>query len=237
MPAGAFYLWTLRYGDIAEASEFMQRKTIPLIGAMLAALAAIALAALVVWHQMSGGGGGARSNGEAVVAPGIEMGGAFELTGRSGEPVTDQAFHGQFMLIYFGYTSCPDICPTELSSMAAALDILDESNSAASQKVTPVFITIDPERDTVEIVEEYAAAFHPRMVGLTGDAETIDAVARKYRVFYSKGTLDEDGFYLMNHSGYVYLMGPDGEFVTMFTGGTDPANIAEALNRYVSEAL
>lgn len=215
----------------------MQRKTIPLIGAMLAALAAIALAALVVWHQMSGSGGTARSNGEAVVAPGIEMGGAFTLTDQTGAQVTDEAYRGQFMLMYFGYTSCPDICPTELSSMAAALDILEEGNAAASEKITPVFVTIDPERDTVELIAEYAAAFHPRMVGLTGPLTDIDAMARKYRVFYSKGTMDEDGFYLMNHSGYVYLMGPDGSFVTMFQGGTNPADIAEALNRYVAETL
>lgn len=215
----------------------MHRKTIPLIGAMLAALAAIGLAALVAWSQLSGGGSGARSGapgkGEAVVAPGIDMGGPFELTDHTGRTVTEADFEGRFMLVYFGYSSCPDVCPTELSSMAAALDIVAETNAAAAKKVTPVFVTIDPARDTPEVLRDYAPAFHPRLIGLTGSPEAIDQAAKEYRVYYGKGQTIDDGFYLMNHSGYVYFMGPDGNFVTMFHGGTDPQVIAGAILRYI----
>lgn len=213
----------------------MQRKTLPLIGAMLAALAAIGLAALVVWNQLSGGSDDvARGDGEAVVAPGLSVGGEFELVNQDGETVTEDTYAGQFMLVYFGYSSCPDVCPTELSGMATAIDILAERDPAAAEKVTPVFITIDPARDTVDVLKDYAPAFHPRMVGLTGSAEDIEAIARKYRVYYAKGQQIDEEFYLMNHSGYVYLMGPDGAFVTMFHGGTDPDSIAKALQRYVT---
>ncbi len=215
----------------------MQRKTIPLIGAMLAALAAIGLAALVVWNQLSGSSDGvARGDGEALVAPGLEVGGAFELTNHKGETVTQDTFQGQFLLVYFGYSSCPDVCPTELSSMAAAIDILAERDAAAAEKVTPVLITIDPARDTVDVLKDYAPAFHPRLVGLTGSDEAIEAVARKFRVYYGRGQQIDDEFYLMNHSGYVYLMGPGGGFVTMFNGGTAPESIANALQRYVAAA-
>ncbi|MDW3205697.1 MAG: SCO family protein [Alphaproteobacteria bacterium] len=215
----------------------MQRKTIPLIGAMLAALAAIGLAALVVWNQLSGSSDrAARGDGEAVVAPGLEVGGDFELVNHKGETVTQNTFEGGFMLVYFGYSSCPDVCPTELSSMAAAIDILAERDAEAAQQITPVLITIDPARDTVEVLKDYAPAFHPRLVGLTGSDEEIDKIARKYRVYYARGQQIDDEFYLMNHSGYVYLMGPDGDFITMFHGGTDPESIANALQRYVAAA-
>lgn len=213
----------------------MPRKTIPLIGAMLAALAAIALAALVVWHQFTGQTAGREGRGiEAVMAPGIDMGGPFTLIDGSGRTVTLADFAGSYPLIYFGFTSCPDICPTELSTMAAAIDILAEGNQSAAEDIVPVFITIDPERDTPDVVGAYADAFHPRMVGLTGSAEAVDEAARAFRIFYSKGAVDEDGFYLMNHSGFVYLMGPDGEFLTMFNGGSDPQAMSDALASYVS---
>lgn len=213
----------------------MPRKTLPLIGALLAALAAIAMTAVVAWNQFTG-----RTTGEepqrsieAVMAPGLEMGGPFELVSGSGDATTLDDFSGSFALIYFGYASCPDICPTELSTMAVAIDILAERDATAADAVTPVFITIDPERDTQEVVGDYANAFHPRMVGLTGSSEAVDEAAKAFRVFYSRGPEDEYGFYLMNHSGFVYVMGPDGEFVTMFNGGSDPQAMADALATYV----
>lgn len=214
-------------------------RNLPVIGALLASLAAIGIAALIAWNhlnQATVGAGNPRSNGEAIVAPGLSLGGPFDLKNASGDRVTEAAFAGSHMLVYFGFTHCPDICPTELGSMAAAIDILGDRNAAMAESVVPIFITIDPQRDTPEIVGEYAAAFHPRMVGLTGDAAAIDAIARSYRVFYSRGqTLDED-FYLMNHSGFVYLVGPENEFITMFHGGTAPDDIANALERYVLQA-
>lgn len=215
----------------------MQNKTLPLIGALLAALAAIGIAALVAWHQLSGGATGVtRGDGEAVVAPGVSIGGSFSLINSEGEMVTDQDFRGTYTLIYFGYTFCPDVCPTELSSMAAALDILSQTDPGAEQQVTPVFVTIDPVRDTQEVVGSYAAAFYPRMVGLTGSEAQVDEAARKFRVFYSKGEDEGDGFYLMNHSSFTYLIGPDGSFLTMINGGTSPDSIANVLRRYIGGA-
>lgn len=214
----------------------MQRRTLPLIGAMLAALAAIGLAAVIVWTQIVGGAGDAatRNPAEVVVAPGLQVGGDFALINHAGERVTESDFRGSYMLVYFGYASCPDVCPTELARMAAAVDMLAGEAPAAAAQVVPVFVTVDPARDTQAVLEDYVAAFHPRMVGLTGSDAAINDIARDYRVYYAKGeTVDED-FYLMNHSSYIYLMGPEGDFVTMFKGGAAAEDIAAALRRYIT---
>lgn len=215
----------------------ISRRSFPLIGAMLAALAAIAVAAFLFWHQIIGNGGpDAAATGEVVVAPGVTMGGPFALTEHTGRAVTDAAYAGKFMLIYFGFTFCPDICPTELNAMAVAVDLLGEEDAAMAEAVTPIFITVDPARDTVEVVAEYVSAFHPRMVGLTGSESDIAELAREYRVYFSKNPPDEDGDYLVDHTSYVYLMGPDGGFVTLFKGGTAPENLANGIRRYVGSA-
>lgn len=214
----------------------MFRRNLPVIGAMLASLAAIGVAALIAWNQLnqaSAGISGARTNGEAVIAPGISLGGPFALQNHAGQTVTEADFAGQFMLLHFGFTNCPDVCPTELGNMAAAIDILGDRNPAFAEAVVPIFITIDPARDTQDIVGDYASAFHPRMIGLTGPPEAIDAVAKHYRVYYSQGKPSEDGFYLMNHTSFVYLVGPENEFVSMFHSGTAADDIADALERYV----
>lgn len=213
----------------------MTRRSLPLIAVMLATLAAIGLAALVAWNQLSGTSGAtARGPGEAVVAPGLAVGGSFHLTDHTGKPVTEADFAGQYMLIYFGYTACPDVCPTELSSIAAGIDILAEESPELAAQVVPVFITIDPARDTQAVMADYAAAFHPRMVGLTGTQAEIDEAAKKYRVYFAKGEVVSEDFYLMNHSSYIYFMGPQGEFITMFKGGVAPDVMAEAMGRYMS---
>lgn len=210
----------------------MQRPSAPIIGAMLAALAAIGLAAFVAYIQLDGPPD-ARRGGEAQVASGIEIGGPFELTSGSGETVTAADFRGQFMLVFFGYTFCPDVCPTELSNLAVTMDTLP---AAVADSVVPVFITVDPERDTPETVGDYVDAFHPAMVGLTGSKQAIDAVAKAYRVYYAKSGDTESDSYLMDHSSYVYLIGPDGDFVTMFQPNTDPEDMAEAIQRYAERA-
>jgi protein SCO1/2 len=214
----------------------MQRRTLPLIGAMLAALAAIGLAAVIVWTQIAANTGdrAARNPAEVVVAPGLQVGGDFALVNQAGETVTESDFRGRYMLVYFGYASCPDVCPTELASMAAAVDILAESAPDAAAQVTPVFVTVDPARDTQAVLEDYVAAFHPRMVGLTGSEAAISDIARDYRVYYAKGERVDDAFYLVNHSSYIYLMGPDGDFITMFRGGSAPQALADAMRRYIT---
>lgn len=158
------------------------------------------------------------------------VGGPFTLTDHNGKRVTDQDFRGKNMLIFFGFTFCPDVCPSELQVMSAALDELGPSGD----KIQPVFITIDPERDTPEAMKIYMSNFHPRLVGLTGSPEDIAAVAKAYRVYYAKakGTEDKPD-YLMDHSTILYLMGPDGKFVKHFTYGTDAKALAEGLRQSI----
>src|SRR3954470_5482929 len=129
------------------------------------------------------------------------IGGPFALTDQNGRPRTDADFRGRLMLVYFGFTYCPDICPTDLQQMGLALDRL----GAAGDMVQPVFITLDPERDTPEHLKEYMPLFHPRFVGLTGDAEAIQAAARAYRVYYKKVELENKSDYTVDHSAFVYL--------------------------------
>jgi protein SCO1/2 len=170
------------------------------------------------------------------IARGIAMtgtplvGGPFRLTDQHGVGVTDEDFRGEYLLIYFGYTYCPDVCPTSLQAMAEAIDALGEH----AGRVRPIFFTIDPERDTVEAMQAYVTHFHPRMVGLTGTPEQVAAAAKAYRIYYRKAQDEGMGDYLMDHSSLYYLMGPDGAFLTHFPYGTAPERMAAAIARYLS---
>jgi cytochrome oxidase Cu insertion factor (SCO1/SenC/PrrC family) len=158
------------------------------------------------------------------------IGGPFALTDQFGKPRTDADFRGQYMLVFFGFTNCPDICPIELQTISDALDQLDAKQSA---KVTPIFITVDPARDTPDALRAYVANFHPRLVALTGSAEAIGTVAKSYRVFYAKATgasaPSDPAAYILDHSAVVYLMGPKGEYVALFSPGTTAQAMAEDL--------
>jgi protein SCO1/2 len=158
------------------------------------------------------------------------IGGPFELVGKDGKTVTDKDFRGRYMLVFFGFTHCPDICPAELQVMSAALDDLGDK----ADQVVPVFITVDPARDTPELVTAYVENFGPNFVGLTGSLEAVDKAAKAYRVTYQK--FQEEGAgdnYSVDHSALVYLMGPDGKFVTHFPYGTSPEKMADTLRRYL----
>jgi len=159
------------------------------------------------------------------------IGGPFTLVGRDGKTVTDRAFRGKYMLVFFGFTHCPDICPAELQVMSAALDALGPK----ANEIIPIFITLDPERDTPPVVTGYVTNFSPRFVGLTGSPEQIAEAAKAYRVTYSKFQEDETkpGDYSIDHSALVYLMGKDGEYLTHFAYGTPAAKMAETLRRYL----
>jgi cytochrome oxidase Cu insertion factor (SCO1/SenC/PrrC family) len=160
------------------------------------------------------------------------VGGSFTLTNQDGRVVSDRDFAGKFMLIFFGYTYCPDVCPTELQVMTAALDSLGEE----ADKVQPIFISIDPERDTPEILKSYVANFSPRLIGLTGTPEQVAAVAKIYRVYFAKaGNAQSTGDYLMDHSSIIYLMGPDGKFVKHMTYTTDVEALASQIKKGVTE--
>ncbi len=167
--------------------------------------------------------GSSASPAKPADAPAI--GGPFALIDQDGKAVTDKDYRGKFLLIYFGYTFCPDVCPTTLTEMSDALDLLGDDGD----KVTPMLITIDPARDTAEHLKEYATYFHPRLRALTGTAEQIAAAAKAYRVYFAKAKMEEGGDpedYLMDHSSVTYLMGPDGAFRIHFGHGTDAETMA-----------
>ncbi|BBN01932.1 protein SCO1 [Marchantia polymorpha subsp. ruderalis] len=152
---------------------------------------------------------------EAKAGPSVgkaAIGGPFKLLNHEGKVVTDRDFVGNWTLIYFGFTFCPDICPDELTKLAEAVDQIEKKIGV---QVVPVFISIDPERDTVEQVREYLKEFHPRLVGLTGSVNDIRQVAREYRVYYMK-TEEEGTDYLVDHSIIMYLMDPNMDFVKFF---------------------
>lgn len=160
------------------------------------------------------------------------VGGPFTLTNQDGKRVTDQDFRGRYMLIFFGFTYCPDVCPGELQVMSAAIDQL----GADGDRIQPIFITIDPARDTPEAMKLYVSNFHPRMVGLTGSDADIAAVAKAYRVYYAKAKGSENSpDYLMDHSTILYLMGPDGKFVKHFTYSTDVKALVDGLREVISQ--
>lgn len=163
--------------------------------------------------------------GQPVPPQGTSIGGDFTLQGPDGKEIHNHDFPGKYLLIYFGYTYCPDMCPTGLQSIAHAMDLLGKD----SDKVQPLFITIDPARDTSAKLKEYAANFHPKIIGLTGTDAQIKKAAQAYQVYYAKGENVEGDDYLMDHSSLIYLMNPSGKFITTFNEEADPEQIVKAL--------
>ncbi|HWK46512.1 MAG TPA: SCO family protein [Stellaceae bacterium] len=158
------------------------------------------------------------------------IGGPFELVDQTGHTVTDQSYRGKWMLIYFGYTHCPDACPTALNDMALALDGLGAKRGA----VQPLFVTVDPDRDTVEVMRDYTSAFAPDIIGLTGTQQQVDQAAKQYRVYAKKHPADTAGNYDMDHSSIIYVMDPKGRFVANFTHETSPEQMSAKLKELIS---
>ncbi len=202
---------------------------------VLAALAAIAMAGVIAWQltPMPDAQRQAFDTSMPSRTP-IEIGGPFEMTAHTGETVTDKTFEGKLRLVFFGYTFCPDVCPTTLNRVALALDELGKN--AAS--VQPLFISVDPARDTPAVLAAYAPAFHPSILGLSGTPEETARVAETYRAYFAKAESDEDDpdTYLMDHSVFIYLMGRDGKYLTMFSHTTDPKDIAAGIAKYLRGA-
>jgi cytochrome oxidase Cu insertion factor (SCO1/SenC/PrrC family) len=165
--------------------------------------------------------GGAGETGLAA----LSIGGPFALTDQNGVVRHDGDFRGELMLVYFGYTYCPDACPTALAMMSAALDKLGASGKA----VQPIFITVDPARDTVAQLKSYAANFTPRLLALTGSDQAIAAAARGYRIYYAKVKSEGGDDYSMDHSSLVYLMGRDGRYLAHFGPDTTADQLAAAI--------
>ena len=184
------------------------------------AVLVIAIAAAAMFYYVPGVTG----SGQALV------GGPFSLVDHTGKRVTEKDFLGKYPLIFFGYTYCPDICPTELQVMSAALDQMGEAGNA----IQPVFITVDPQRDAPQVLKAYVENFHPRLMGLTGTVDEVAVAAKAYRVYYSKASGAAAGDYLMDHSSILYLMGPDGKFLKHFTYTTDAKALAVELNAAIA---
>jgi len=168
-------------------------------------------------------------------APVVSMpaiGGPFTLTAADGQQVTDRTYRGKIMLVYFGYTDCPDACPTALNEIAGALAEL----GPRAERVQALFITVDPQRDTPEVLANYVKSFDPRIVGLTGTPEQIAAAAKAYRVYYApyKSAGAPDG-YLMDHTSVVYVMNEEGRFVATFTQETPAAQMADRLGKLLDK--
>ncbi|XP_020235722.1 protein SCO1 homolog 1, mitochondrial [Cajanus cajan] len=159
------------------------------------------------------------------------IGGPFRLINHHGKYVTEKDFLGKWTLLYFGFTHCPDICPDELQKLAAAVDKIKEKGGI---ETVPVFISVDPERDTVEQVGEYVKEFHPKLIGLTGSPDEIKNVARAYRVYYMK-TAEEDSDYLVDHSIVIYLMSPDMEFVKFFGKNNDVDSLTDGVIKEIKQ--
>ena len=157
------------------------------------------------------------------------IGGPFALTDQHGARRTDADFRGKFMLVYFGFTYCPDICPTDLQQMGMAVDRLGPSGDA----VQPIFITVDPERDTPEHLKDYMPLFHPRFVGLTGDAAAIKEAAAAYRAYYARVELDKPD-YTVDHSAFIYMLGRNGEYLGFFPPGTSAELLVGTLRPLVA---
>lgn len=162
---------------------------------------------------------------EGLVSGRAPVGGPFELTDQTGHRRTDADFRGKLVVLYFGYTYCPDVCPTELQSISLALDKL----GANADAVQPLFVTVDPERDTPPRLAEFVSSFHPRMIGLTGSVADIKKTAIAYRTFFAKNAAAASGEYSVDHTGFIYLIGKDGRYLGFLPPGVSPDEIADAI--------
>jgi len=186
-----------------------------------------ALAGGLLWHQSEMVPG----LGKNVITGRADVGGPFRLVDHNGKTVTEADFRGRYMLIYFGYSFCPDVCPTTLAVMAQALEKL----GGKSRRIVPILITIDPERDTPQVLADYMKAFGPTFVGLTGSVEAIKDAEKKFRVYAVKKPLDPSkgsgGNYGVDHSSVLYLMGPDGKLVNFYDEAVSPDDLAKDLRQ------
>ena len=164
---------------------------------------------------------------------GAAIGGDFTLTGEDGQPVSWDDFAGKWRVVYFGFAYCPDICPTDLQRTSQGLALYARDNAGLAANIQPIFVTIDPERDTPEVVAEFTDAFSKDLLGLTGTPEQIAATAKAFGVYYAKGEVNEQGAYMMDHSNVTYLFDPDGNPVSMLPTDQGAEAVAAELAKWV----
>ena len=200
----------------------------PLARGLLIAIAGFALL-LAAWLFIQSRRSQPPVESSAATMASVPIGGPFQLVDGSGQAVTDEAFRGKLMMVYFGYTQCPDLCPTTLDKMAGAL----KGIGTLADRVAPIFITVDPKRDTPAVMRDYVKAFDPRIIGLTGTSDQIAAAAKAYRVFYdASGPNDE----LLDHSSFIYFMGADGKFAGFLSPDKTPDDIAAKIRELLGKA-
>jgi protein SCO1/2 len=187
---------------------------------------------LALWLALAPLAAAGDGGGEPPLAD-ARIGGAFALTDQDGRTVSDRDFAGRYRIVYFGFSHCPDICPTDLASIGQALDRLEKIRPAAAARVQPIFITVDPERDTPAVLKPYVAAFHPRLVGLTGSPAQIADVARKFGIYHAKEPAGAGGGYNVQHSRFVFLFGTQGEPIAILPHEKGPDAMAAELERWV----
>lgn len=173
-----------------------------------------------------------QSSTEAPPLEGAAIGGPFTLVDQHGKQVTWDSFKGRWRIVYFGYTFCPDACPLDVQAMMRGFSSFEKAHAARAAKVQPIFITIDPARDTPEVVGQWTAAFGPRLLGLTGSPQQVDKAAKAFASYYRKGE-ETPGGYLMDHSRIAYLMDPDGKPIAMLPIDKGPQEVAAELAKWV----
>jgi len=174
-----------------------------------------------------------RSSPEAPPLSGARIGGPFALVDAGGRPFTDRNLAGRWRIMYFGYTSCPDVCPTDVRDIGAGLKRLEADDPQKAARIVPVFVTVDPARDTPAAVGAFVANFHPRMVGLTGSRAAVDAAAKAYAVYYRAGPVQPGGGYLVDHSRQACLMDPAGRPAALVPADQGPEAVEQTLERWV----
>ncbi len=164
---------------------------------------------------------------------GARIGGPFSLTDQTGRTVTDRDFAGRYRIVYFGYTFCPDVCPVDVQTIGAGLKAFEAQDAQRGGRVVPIFITVDPARDTPAVIREFVANFHPRMVGLTGSESAIDAVAKAYGVYHARQKPGPGGGYMVDHTRQAYLMDPSGKPMALLPTEQGADAVAAELARWV----
>ncbi|HEY7806692.1 MAG TPA: SCO family protein [Croceibacterium sp.] len=173
-------------------------------------------------------------SGETPPLAGATIGGPFTLTDSNGKTVHWSDFDGKYRIVYFGYTYCPDVCPLDMQHLMQGFALYKQKHPALAAQIVPMFISVDPERDTPKVVGEFTHAFSDDLLGLTGTPDEIAKAAKEFAIYYQKGKVNSQGGYLVNHSTQAYLMGRKGQPIALIPVDKDPPAVAEALEKWVS---